>query len=102
MNDESTVQDGMQRKWIYEEIVDRIPPFRWLPPIFDVIAQLLLVETVGVLAFIYFQMPIEDSLYSGVVGRLSIRYTMAAETQKSDEQTGAKGPPRIQVASVIE
>ena len=32
MNDGSTVQEGMQRKWIYEEIVDRIPPFRWLPP----------------------------------------------------------------------
>ena len=72
MNDESTVQDGMQRKWIYEEIVDRIPPFRWLPPIFDVIAQLLLVETVGVLAFIYFQMPIEAAVY----GSLAILYTV--------------------------
>jgi hypothetical protein len=72
MNDGSTVQDSMQRKWIYEEIVDRIPPFRWLPPVLDVIAQLLLVETVGVLAFIYFQMPLEAAMY----GSLAIVYTV--------------------------
>ncbi|MGD9395594.1 MAG: pyridoxamine 5'-phosphate oxidase family protein [Candidatus Thorarchaeota archaeon] len=72
MNGRSTVQDKLQRKWIYEEIVDRIPPFRWLPPIFDVIAQLLLVETVGVFAFIYFQMPVEAAVY----GSLAILYTV--------------------------
>jgi hypothetical protein len=72
MNDGSTVQYNMQRKWIYEEIVDRIPPFRWLPPVLDVIAQLLLVETVGVLAFIYFQMPLEAAMY----GSLAIVYTV--------------------------
>lgn len=72
MKDGSTVQDSMQRKWIYEEIVDRIPPFRWLPPVLDVIAQLLLVETVGVLAFIYFQMPLEAAVY----GSLAIVYTV--------------------------
>ena len=72
MNDGSTVQKKMQRKWIYEEIVDRIPPFRWLPPVFDVIAQLLLVEAVGVLAFIYFQMPLEAALF----GSLAILYTV--------------------------
>jgi hypothetical protein len=72
MNAESAVQDGMQRKWIYEEIVDRLPPFRWLPPTFDVVAQLLLVETVGVLAFIYFQMPLEAVVF----GSLAILYTV--------------------------
>ncbi len=72
MNNGSTVQDDMQRKWIYEEIVDRIPPFRWLPPTFDVVAQLLLVETVGVLAFIYFQMPLEAAVF----GSLAILYTV--------------------------
>ena len=72
MNGRSPVQDKLQRKWIYEEIVDYIPPFRWLPPVFDVIAQLLLVETVGVLAFIYFQMPVEAAVY----GSLAILYTV--------------------------
>ena len=72
MNGRSTVQDKLQRKWIYEEIVDRIPPFRWLPPTFDVVAQLLLVETVGVFAFIYFQMPVEAAIF----GSLAILYTV--------------------------
>jgi hypothetical protein len=72
MNGGSTVNDKLQRKWIYEDIVDRIPPFRWLPPTFDVVAQLLLVETVGVLAFIYFQMPVEAAVF----GSLAILYTV--------------------------
>jgi len=61
-----------QRKWIYEEIVDIIPPFRWLPPTWDVIAQLFLVEAVGIFAFIYFQMPLE----AVIVGSLIIGYTV--------------------------
>jgi hypothetical protein len=72
MNDGSTVRDGLKRKWIYEEIVDRIPPFRWLPPTFQVVTQLLLVETIGVLAFIYFQMPLEAAIF----GSLAILYTV--------------------------
>jgi len=66
------VRSRYKRKWIYEEIVDRIPPFRWIPPTYDVIAQLLLVETVGVLAFIYFQMPSEAAIF----GSLAIVYTV--------------------------
>lgn len=61
-----------QRKWIYEEIVDKIPPFRWLPPIWDVIAQLFLVEAVGIIAFIYFSMPIE----AVILGTMVIVYTV--------------------------
>lgn len=68
----SEKQVHSQRKWIYEEIVDYIPPFRWLPPTWDVIAQLLLVEAVGIFAFIYFQMPIE----SAILGSLTIIYTV--------------------------
>ena len=68
----SEVPKRKQRKWIYEEIVDKIPPFRWLPPTWDVIAQLFLVEAVGILAFIYFQMPIE----AVTIGSLIIGYTV--------------------------
>ncbi|MBE0525714.1 MAG: hypothetical protein IH631_02145, partial [Candidatus Thorarchaeota archaeon] len=67
----SEVSKRRQRKWIYEEIVDKIPPFRWLPPIWDVIAQLLLVETIGIFAFIYFSMPVETV----VLGSITILYT---------------------------
>ncbi|MHA2603313.1 MAG: pyridoxamine 5'-phosphate oxidase family protein [Candidatus Thorarchaeota archaeon SMTZ1-83] len=61
-----------ERKWIYEEIVDRVPPFSWLPPTFDVLAQLMLVETIGIAAFLYFEMPIESAIY----GTLAILYTV--------------------------
>ncbi len=61
-----------KEKWLYEEIVDTVPPFKWLPPDLQVLAQLLLVETVGVLAFLYFHMPIE----SAVFGSLAIIYTV--------------------------
>jgi hypothetical protein len=68
----SGVPKRKQRKWIYEEIVDKIPPFRWLPPTWDVIAQLLLVEAVGIFASIYFQMPFE----AVIIGSLIIGYTV--------------------------
>ena len=64
--------DVSKRKWIYEEIVDRVPPFSWLPSVYDVIAQLMLVETVGIIAFIYFEMPIESAIF----GSLAILYTV--------------------------
>ncbi|MHA2045751.1 MAG: hypothetical protein ACW99G_13215 [Candidatus Thorarchaeota archaeon] len=74
-----TVASGVpklsQRKWIYEEIVEKIPPFRWLPPTWDVIAQAVLVEGLGILAFIYFNMPVE---YSHLVRRLSLYHTFNA------------------------
>ncbi|MHA1934236.1 MAG: pyridoxamine 5'-phosphate oxidase family protein [Candidatus Thorarchaeota archaeon] len=60
------------RKWIYEDIVERIPPFRWLPPTWDVIAQLFLVEAVGIAAFFIFQMPFETV----IIGSLTILYTV--------------------------
>ncbi|MFQ5832655.1 MAG: pyridoxamine 5'-phosphate oxidase family protein [Candidatus Thorarchaeota archaeon] len=60
------------RKWIYEEILEKVPPFRWFPPIFDVVAQLLLVEAVGIAAFLYFEMPTESAVY----GTLAILYTV--------------------------
>ena len=64
--------DLEDRKWLYEEIVERVPPFKWLPPDLQVLAQLLLVETVGIAAFLYFQMP----LHSVVFGTLAIIYTV--------------------------
>ena len=72
MNAGSAIRDRFQRKWIYEEIVDRIPPFRWLPSTYAVVAQLLLVETIGVIAFIYFQMAAEAAIF----GSLAILYTV--------------------------
>jgi hypothetical protein len=64
--------DYTNRKWVYEEIVEHVPPFKWLPPSFQVLAQLLLVETVGIFAFLYFQMPFEAVIF----GSLAIVYTV--------------------------
>ncbi|MFW9913141.1 MAG: hypothetical protein ACFFEU_11750, partial [Candidatus Thorarchaeota archaeon] len=61
-----------ERKWIYEEIVDKVPPFRWLPPVYDVLAQLLLVEAIGIAGFLYFEMPLTSAIY----GTLAILYTV--------------------------
>jgi hypothetical protein len=60
------------RKWIYEDIVERVPPFRWLPPTLDVVAQLVLVEGLGIAAFFYWQMPINTAIF----GSLAILYTV--------------------------
>jgi hypothetical protein len=61
-----------ERKWIYEDIVERVPPFRWLPPTLDVVAQLVLVEGLGILAFFYWQMPTNTAIF----GSLAIAYTV--------------------------
>jgi len=66
------IVDQTPHKWVYEEIVDRVPPFRWLPPILDVAAQLLLVETVGIIAFFYFNMPVNAAIF----GSMAIIYTV--------------------------
>ncbi|MFX1264517.1 MAG: pyridoxamine 5'-phosphate oxidase family protein [Promethearchaeota archaeon] len=72
MQGDSDARRTADRKWIYEEIVDKVPPFRWLPPVYDVLAQLLLVEAVGIAAFLHFEMPIESAIY----GTLAILYTV--------------------------
>jgi hypothetical protein len=66
------IVDQTPHRWVYEEIVDRVPPFRWLPPILDVAAQLLLVETIGIIAFFYFNMPVNAAIF----GSMAIVYTV--------------------------
>ncbi|MHA1636452.1 MAG: DUF7530 family protein, partial [Candidatus Thorarchaeota archaeon] len=61
-----------RNKWLYEEIVERVPPFKWLPPNLDVVAQLLIVEAVGIIAFLTFQMRMEAVIF----GTLAIIYTV--------------------------
>jgi general stress protein 26 len=68
---QGTTQQG-ERKWIYEEIVDKVPPFSWFPPVYDVLAQLLLVEAIGIAGFLYFEMPLTSAIY----GTLAILYTV--------------------------
>jgi len=66
------IVDQTPHKWVYEEIVEHVPPFRWLPPVLDVVTQLLLVETVGIIAFFYFNMPVNAAIF----GSMAIIYTV--------------------------
>ena len=68
----SAASTERRSKWLYEEIVERLPPFKWLPPNLDVVAQLLIVEAVGIIAFLTFQMRIEAVVF----GTLAIIYTV--------------------------
>ncbi len=62
----------IEDRWLYEQIVENVPPFKWLPPRLDILAQLMLVETIGIFAFLYFQMPTESLIF----GSLAILYTV--------------------------
>jgi nitroimidazol reductase NimA-like FMN-containing flavoprotein (pyridoxamine 5'-phosphate oxidase superfamily) len=48
-----------ERKWIYELIIERIPPFSWLPRYFDVLAQLIIMAIVGSVINYVFGLPFE-------------------------------------------
>ncbi len=65
-------KDELEDRWLYEQIVERVPPFKWLPPTFDVMTQLLLVEAGGILAFLYFRLP-NEAIF---LGTLAILYTV--------------------------
>ncbi|WP_287586137.1 pyridoxamine 5'-phosphate oxidase family protein [Candidatus Borrarchaeum sp.] len=45
-----------ERKWTYELIVEKIPPFKWLPRHFDVLAQLIIMAIVGTIINIIFRL----------------------------------------------
>lgn len=44
-------------KWVYEIIAETIPPFKWLPPVQNVLAQLLLMYGSAILLFYLFGVP---------------------------------------------
>ena len=43
-------------KWVYEIILEKVPPFNRLPSGYDVLGQMLLLETVGIILAILFSM----------------------------------------------
>lgn len=54
-------------KWVYEIIAETVPPFKWLPPVQNVLAQLLLMYGLAIFFFYYFQVPGNLKIY-GFVG----------------------------------
>jgi hypothetical protein len=56
-----------EMKWVYEIIAETLPPFKWLPPVQNVLAQLLLMYGLAIFLFYFFQVPGNIVLY-GFVG----------------------------------
>ncbi|MFX1467010.1 MAG: pyridoxamine 5'-phosphate oxidase family protein [Promethearchaeota archaeon] len=52
-----------ERKWTYELIVEKIPPFKWLPRHFDVLAQLIIMAIAGTIINYVFRLPLSSLIY---------------------------------------
>lgn len=52
-----------EMKWIYEIIVESIPPFSWLPRRYNILLQLLVMEVIGILVGIYYNLGLRVILY---------------------------------------
>jgi nitroimidazol reductase NimA-like FMN-containing flavoprotein (pyridoxamine 5'-phosphate oxidase superfamily)/succinate dehydrogenase hydrophobic anchor subunit len=57
-----------RRVWIHEFILDRVPPFSYLPRFWALIAQLIIMEIAGLLCVVVFSLP----LRSAILGTLAI------------------------------
>src|SRR5208283_548928 len=55
-------------KWIHELILEKLPPFKWVPENYRVLVQLLVIELVGTSLAILFSLP----LYSILLGSLAV------------------------------
>jgi nitroimidazol reductase NimA-like FMN-containing flavoprotein (pyridoxamine 5'-phosphate oxidase superfamily) len=53
-------------KWIYEIIVEKIPPFSWLPRRYNILLQLLLMETIGLIVAAYYHLSMSIVLYGSL------------------------------------
>jgi len=51
-------------KWAYEIIAETLPPFKWLPPVQNFLAQLMLMYGSAILLFYYFHVPEHMLLYA--------------------------------------
>ncbi len=56
-----------ERKWTYELIVEKIPPFKWLPRHFDVLAQLIIMAIAGSIINVIFRLPLTSLFYGLLV-----------------------------------
>ena len=60
--------ESTQRRWLYEELLDRTPPFSVMPTKFRVPLQLALMEVVGLVTAFYTSLPVK----SVILGSLAI------------------------------
>jgi nitroimidazol reductase NimA-like FMN-containing flavoprotein (pyridoxamine 5'-phosphate oxidase superfamily) len=65
-----------RRVWVHEYILDRVPPFSYLPRFWALIAQLVIMEVVGLLSVVVFSLPPR----SAIIGSLGIGIVIAWST----------------------
>ncbi len=51
------------KKWVYEIILERVPPFSWFPRGYNVALQLFLMEIIGILVAAVFALPSRSIFY---------------------------------------
>lgn len=56
-----------EQKWVYEIILEKVPPFSLVPRGYNVVLQLLLMETIGIAAAAVFKLPTQSILYGSLV-----------------------------------
>ncbi len=54
-------------KWVNEIILEKVPPFSWVPRGYNVALQLLIMEIVGASIALLFALPVRSILYGSVV-----------------------------------
>ncbi len=57
----------MEHKWIYELIVEKIPPFSYLPKKYVSLFQLFIMEIAGIVIALHFNLPFSALLYGSLV-----------------------------------
>jgi len=56
-----------QKKWVYEIILEKVPPFSWFPRGYNVALQLFLMEIIGILVAMVFALPSRSIFYGSLV-----------------------------------
>jgi nitroimidazol reductase NimA-like FMN-containing flavoprotein (pyridoxamine 5'-phosphate oxidase superfamily) len=56
----------MRNKWVNEIILEKLPPFSWVPQGYNVALQLFTMETVGIVVAVLFSMPSRSILYGSL------------------------------------
>ncbi|HKZ94169.1 MAG TPA: pyridoxamine 5'-phosphate oxidase family protein [Candidatus Bathyarchaeia archaeon] len=51
------------KKWVFEIILERLPPFKWFPRGYNVAIQLLLMEIIGISVATFFALPLRSMVF---------------------------------------
>jgi len=90
-----------QRTWLYEEILDRIPPFSVLPRNLRIPFQLALMEAVGLAIASYTSLPVESAIF-GSLAIISVAIWSQIAIHIGPEIRGLRNPSSPQEEGIID